>query len=102
MTKGLESLSEETDKINSLYDQYTKEMSYLRNFSEHILKGCWRVFTRWLKYVGQIPTEQNLLQFLYPFVLKLFELWPFLSEAKECSQGFDSSDSNNPCKRSVT
>jgi len=64
MTKGIESLSEETDKINSLFDQYTKEMRYLRNFSEHTLKGCWRVFTHWLKYVGQMPTEQNLSQFV--------------------------------------
>jgi site-specific recombinase XerD len=69
MTKGFSELqnlsqSQGKEQINSLFDQYTKEMRYLRNFSEHTIKGCWRVFTRWLKYVGEMPTEKNLPQFV--------------------------------------
>jgi integrase/recombinase XerD len=66
MTKGLENLAESSqkEKINDLFEQYIKEMRYLRNFSEHTLKGCRRVFNRWIKYVGQMPTEKNLSQFV--------------------------------------
>jgi hypothetical protein len=75
MTKGPETLSKkegieknqenpELAKIKGLFEQYEKETLYLRNFSEHTLKGCWRFFNRWLKYVRQMPTEQNLSQFV--------------------------------------
>jgi len=68
MTKGLSNSTvaekEETAKIKSLFEQYVKEMIYLRNFSQHTIKGCWRVFTRWIKYVGEMPTEMNLSQFV--------------------------------------
>jgi repressor of nif and glnA expression len=65
MTKGLENLAEssEKEKINALFEQCIKEMRYLRNFSEHTLKGCRRVFNHWI-YVGQMPTEQNLSRFV--------------------------------------
>jgi repressor of nif and glnA expression len=50
MTKGLENLAEssEKEKINALFEQCIKEMRYLRNFSEHTLKGCRRVFNHWI------------------------------------------------------
>jgi hypothetical protein len=66
MTKGLENLAESSqkEKINALFEQYIKEMRYLRNFSEHTIKGCERVFKRWLKYVKEMPTEQNLSGFV--------------------------------------
>jgi site-specific recombinase XerC len=51
-------------QIRGLFEQYEKLMRYLRNFSEHTLKGCWRVFNRWIKLVGQMPTEKNLPQFV--------------------------------------
>ena len=84
MTKGFETLSKnegieknlslsespELAKVKGLFEQYEKEMRYLRNFSGHTLKGCWRVFNRWLKYARSarlaeaVPTENNLSQFV--------------------------------------
>jgi integrase/recombinase XerD len=74
MTKGLETLakkegieknpvSPELAKVKRLFEQYEKEMRYLRNFPEHTLKGCWLVFNPWLKYVKEMPTEDNLSEF---------------------------------------
>jgi len=41
MTKGFQgNLPEETAKIKALFERYVKEMIYLRNFSEHTIKGC--------------------------------------------------------------
>jgi len=56
--------SQETDKLTSLWERYKKEMRYLRNFEERTLRGYQEVFNRWIKYVGQMPTEQNLSQFV--------------------------------------
>jgi len=71
MTKGFETLAKNEEieknllaKIKGLFEQYEKEMRYLRNFSEHTLKGCWRVFNRWLKYIGTMPNESNLSGFV--------------------------------------
>ena len=75
MTKGFETLAKkegieknlecpEIAKVKRLFEQYEKELRYLRNFSEHTLKGCWRAFNRWLKYVGETPTELNLSGFV--------------------------------------
>ena len=75
MTKGLETLaknegieknleSPEFAKVKGLFEQCEKEMRYLRNFSEHTLKGCRGVFNRWLKYVKETPTQQNLSGFV--------------------------------------
>jgi len=57
MTYGLQDFqnvadSPEKEKINSLFNQYKKEMLYLRNFSERTLRGYQEVFNRWQKYVG--------------------------------------------------
>jgi integrase/recombinase XerD len=69
MTKGLQYTSEsilysEKEKIKGLFEQYVKEMRYLKNFSPHTIKGCWRVFNRWLRIIGQIPNEENLSKFV--------------------------------------
>jgi integrase/recombinase XerD len=56
--------SQETDKLTSLWERYKKEMRYLRNFEERTLRGYQEVFNRWVKYVGEMPTEQNLSQFV--------------------------------------
>ena len=75
MTKGLETLAKkegieknqenpELAKLKGLFEQYGKEMRYPHNFSEHTLRGCCRVFNRWLTYVGTRPNEQNLSQFV--------------------------------------
>jgi integrase/recombinase XerD len=52
------------DKINSFFEQYKKEMLYLRNFSEKTLRLYDEVFVRWQKYVGELPTEKNLSNFI--------------------------------------
>ena len=69
MTYGLQDFqnvadSPEKEKINSLFEQYKKEMLYLRNFSERMLRGYQEVFNRWQKYVGEMPTEKNLSRFV--------------------------------------
>lgn len=56
--------NDEKARIAALFEEYVKEMRYLRNFSERTLIGYRDVFKRWQKYVGQIPTEQNLPQFV--------------------------------------
>ncbi len=50
--------------VKNLFDQYKKEMRYLRNFSEKTLKLYTEVFDRWMKYVGEMPTEKNLSRFV--------------------------------------
>ena len=66
MTYGFENLTEfpEKEKLEKLFDQYKKEMLYLKNFSEKILKIYQEVFNRWQKYVGEMPTEKNLSRFV--------------------------------------
>jgi integrase/recombinase XerD len=54
----------EKQKITKLFEQYKKEMIYLRNFSERTLRGYQEVFNRWLKYVGAVPNESNLSMFV--------------------------------------
>ena len=54
----------QTQDINSLWEKYKKEMRYLRNFEERTLRGYQEVYNRWIKYVGEMPTEQNLSQWL--------------------------------------
>jgi hypothetical protein len=54
----------ETEKIKSLFEQYKKEMKWIRNLSDRSLKGYQQVFNRWVKYIGQVPSEQNLSQLI--------------------------------------
>jgi hypothetical protein len=60
MTYGFQ----QNQDINALWEQYKKEMHYLRNFSEKTLRLYQEAFTRWVKYVGEMPTEQNLSGFV--------------------------------------
>jgi hypothetical protein len=96
MTKGLETLAKkegieknqenpELAKIKGLFEQYEKEIRYLRNFSMHTLKGCWRVFNRWLKYVGEMATEKNPPQFVISI----------------CEAGLTTTTRNSPIARSI-
>jgi hypothetical protein len=69
MTYGfneIENLAQGQDKeqVKALFEQYKKEMLYLRNFSERTLIGYQEVFKRWMKYVGEMPTEKNLARFV--------------------------------------
>jgi hypothetical protein len=41
-----ENVHSEKEKINSLFNQYKKDMLYLRNFSERMLRGYQEVFNR--------------------------------------------------------
>jgi len=56
--------SQNTETIESLFEQYVKEMRYLRNFSERTITGYREVFARWQKYAGGIPTESKLTDFV--------------------------------------
>lgn len=65
MTYGLQDFqnlaqSQGKGQIENLFEQYKKEMLYLRNFSERTLIGYQEIFNRWQKYVGEMPTEKNL------------------------------------------
>jgi|SRR5215510_5494641 len=48
MTYGFENLSQ-TQTLEKLFEQYKKEMLYLRNFSKKTLQIYQEVFNRWLK-----------------------------------------------------
>src|SRR5215470_3532311 len=52
------------DQIKTLFDQFKKELKYLRNLSELTIKSYGEAFDRWQKHVGQIPTERNLSRFV--------------------------------------
>src|SRR5215475_14605878 len=52
------------DEANSLFDQFKKELKYLRNLSELTIKSYQEAFDRWQIHVGEIPTEKNLSQFV--------------------------------------
>jgi integrase/recombinase XerD len=56
--------SNQKEMIEALFEQYKKEMLYLRNFSVRTLRGYQEVFNRWQKYIGQMPTELNLSMFV--------------------------------------
>src|SRR5687767_10552586 len=56
--------SQDKEQVKALFEQYKKEMLYLRNFSERTLIGYGEVFKRWMKYVGEMPTEKNLARFV--------------------------------------
>jgi site-specific recombinase XerD len=54
----------ELPEIEPLFEQYIKEMRFLRNFSERTLQGYREVFKRWQKYAGGIPTEERLSDYV--------------------------------------
>ena len=66
MTYGFQNLPEnqEKEQIERLFEQYKKEMLYLRNFSERTLRIYQEVFGKWQMYVGEMPSEQNLSRFI--------------------------------------
>jgi len=47
------------DEVKSLFDQFTKELKYLRNLSERTIKSYQEAFDRWQIHVGEIPTERT-------------------------------------------
>jgi integrase/recombinase XerD len=57
-------LNEQSQTVNTLFDQFTKELKYLRNLSERTIFSYRDAFERWLKFVGAMPTERNLSQFV--------------------------------------
>ena len=50
--------------LKTLFDQFKKELKYLRNLSELTIKSYQEAFDRWQIHVGEIPTEKNLSQFV--------------------------------------
>jgi integrase/recombinase XerD len=57
-------LNEQTQAVKTLFDQFTKELRYLRNLSERTILCYGDAFGKWLKHVGEIPTEKNLSRFV--------------------------------------
>lgn len=57
-------LNEQSQTVKTLFDQFTKELKYLRNLSERTIKSYQEAFDRWQTHVGEIPTEDNLSQFV--------------------------------------
>jgi integrase/recombinase XerD len=57
-------LNEQSQPIKTLFDQFTKELRYLRNLSERTIFSYRDAFERWMKFVGAMPTERNLSQFV--------------------------------------
>src|SRR5258706_15378039 len=51
--------------ISDLFEHFIKEKRYLNNLSERTLASYKNdVFKRWMKYVGGMPTKQNINQFV--------------------------------------
>lgn len=51
--------------ISQLFAQFVKEKRYIANLSERTLKSYESdVFKRWMKYVGTMPTEKNIKEFV--------------------------------------
>jgi integrase/recombinase XerD len=51
--------------ISDLFAQFIKEKKYIANLSERTIHSYQNhVFKRWMKYVGEMPTKQNLNQFI--------------------------------------
>jgi integrase/recombinase XerD len=57
-------LEETKEPIDILFESYLKEMRYLRNFSESTLDSCQQIFKRWKRFVGGLPTKENLSDFI--------------------------------------
>lgn len=64
LTTGSQKNTEHLSEIESLFEQYVKEMRFLRNFSERTLTGYREVFGRWQKYAGGIPTKEKLAEYV--------------------------------------
>jgi site-specific recombinase XerD len=54
----------EKEKVLRLFEQYKKEMKYLKNFTDKTLKCYQDVFNRWQRFIGEIPNELNLSIFV--------------------------------------
>src|SRR5687767_8603944 len=51
--------------ISKLFAQFLKEKKYIANLSERTLHSYENhVFKRWMKYVGEMPTQENLKEFV--------------------------------------
>jgi hypothetical protein len=46
------------------FEDYTREMRYVSNFSELTLTNCRQIFKRWQRFIGGMPTEDNLTEFI--------------------------------------
>jgi site-specific recombinase XerD len=57
-------LNGQSQSVKDLFDQFTKELKYLRNLSERTIFSYGDAFQRWMKLVGEVPTEKNLSQFV--------------------------------------
>lgn len=53
-----------TSRVEDLFEDYRKEMRYLRNFTEASLTNCKYIFLRWNRLIGGIPTAEKLPQFI--------------------------------------
>jgi hypothetical protein len=55
--------------VSDLFARFLKEKRYVSNLSEYTINSYQNVFKRWMKLVGEMPTEQNLAGFFQlPFI----------------------------------
>ncbi|MGE0126650.1 MAG: tyrosine-type recombinase/integrase [Blastocatellales bacterium] len=57
-------LGEPKDPIDLHTEDYLREMRYLRNFTEKTLDNCKQIFKRWKRFVGGMPDEKKLTEFV--------------------------------------
>jgi site-specific recombinase XerD len=50
--------------VKDLFAQFLKEKLYVANLSRHTITSYQNVFNRWMKLVGEMPTKQNLTEFV--------------------------------------
>lgn len=60
LTYRLKDFAKDESPLAQHFKKYIKEMRFLRNFSEHTLRGYTEVFVRWQRFVGEMPTIDNV------------------------------------------
>lgn len=58
------SIYPDKSEISTLFDKYKKEKRFVDNLSERTMHCYTQVFDRWEKYVGGMPTKENLKDFI--------------------------------------
>ncbi len=59
-----EALYPQKSEIATLFDRFIKEKRFVYNLSERTLHSYSKVFRRWERFAGGMPTQENLLDFM--------------------------------------
>lgn len=51
-------------ELQKLFSDFLQEKRFIANLSKTTIKCYQQIFDRWIKYVGEIPTDQNLKTFI--------------------------------------